>query len=378
MFNFTTFVHNVYYLCFKEIRGLISDATLMVLMLFTFTVGIISPSKGWKVEVSDAPVGIIDYDQSRLSKQFRDALIPPLFKAPIIMGPELASESLRSGKIIFLIEIPPNFEANVLARRQPAIQIQSDATAMTQAAFGSIYIQEIFSKITKDYLYSKSIYFSMPFKINIRNMFNQNANPSWFISTMQVVTNITVVTIVIVGSAFIREKERGTLEHLLVMPINASQIILSKLLANAFVIFIITCLSFYFIVNLYLNVPLSGSVILYNSAIAIYLVSAGSVGLLLATLAPTMPQFALLVVPVYTVTYLLSGAATPVESMPSLLQIIANSLPMTKFVGITNSVVLQGGGFEYIKYDLLYISTFSIILIMICVSRFKSILSRQS
>ena len=378
MFDFVTFSYNLYYLSYKEIRGLISDSTLMVLLLFTFTVGIISPSKGWKVEVSDAPVGIIDYDQSGLSKQYRDALIPPLFKIPIIMAPELASEALRSGKIIFLIEIPPNFEANVLARRQPAIQIQSDATAMTQAALGSIYIQEIFLKITNNYLNLKSIVFSMPFKINVRNMFNQNNNPSWFIATMQVVTNISVVTIVIVGSAFIREKERGTLDHLLVMPISTSQIILSKLLSNSFVIFIIASLSFYFIVKLYLNVPLSGSAILYNAAIAIYLVSAGSVGLLLATLAPSMPQFALLVVPVYTITYLLSGAATPVESMPSLLQIVANSLPMTKFVGITNTVVLQGGGFEYIKYDLLYITAFSVILIIICVSRFKSILSKQS
>jgi ABC-2 type transport system permease protein len=347
-------------------------------MLFTFTIGIISPTKGWKVEVTDAPVGIIDYDHSKLSQEFRDALMPPLFKLPMLLDPPAALDALRSGKIIFLIEIPPNFEANVLGRRQPAIQIQSDATAMNQAAFGTVYIQEIFLKIATEYLKSRSINYLMPFKVNIRQMFNQNANPAWFISTMQVVTNITVITIVIVGSAFIREKERGTLEHLLVMPVSISQIIASKLLANAFVVFVFTCLSFYFVVNLYLNVPLSGSIFLYNSAIAVYLISAGAIGLLLATLAPTMPQFALLVVPVYTITYLLSGAATPVQSMPTLLQMVANSFPMTKFVGITNTVVLQGGGFEYIKYDLLSISLFSMLLIAICISRFRSILSRHS
>jgi ABC-2 type transport system permease protein len=368
---------NVYYLCLKEFRGVLSDRILLGLVVFAFTIGVISATKGAKVDISDASVGIIDFDHSQLSERFRDALLPKLFRHPIIVDPEDGISLLNSGNIIFLVEIPAHFESNLLAGRQPAIQIQSDATAMLQAALGSIYIRQIIFDACSDFLKVKENDQSLYFKTIFRNMYNQNVESAWFISTMQVVTNITVITIVIVGSAFIRERERGTLEHLLVMPLNASEIVASKLIANGIVVFLCACISLYFVVHLWLAVPLFGSFILYALILAAYIISVGSMGLLIATFAPSLPQFALLVVPVYTVAFLLSGAATPVQSMPYLIQILANELPTTKFVKITSTIILQGYGFEQIKFDLLYILIFSVCAIAVSLLRFKKLLSKQ-
>ena len=135
---------NVSRLTAKELRSLLGDVPLMALIFFAFTAAIYTTAKGVKAEVANASVGWIDGDRSDLSYRLRDAIRPPYFKPPVDITNEEADPAMDRGDLIFVIDIPPRFEADVLAGRTPAIQVRVDATAMTQAGLGVLYLNEIF------------------------------------------------------------------------------------------------------------------------------------------------------------------------------------------------------------------------------------------
>jgi len=369
---------NVALLSGKELRSLLRDVALMVLVAFFFTVGVYSVAKGVKAEVSNASVAILDGDHSDLSRRLRHAIRPPYFTTPVdIARPDIAA-ALDRGKYIFIIEIPPRFETDVLAGRTPALQVLVDATAMTQAGLGTADLQEIFNKEVLDWLDIRGIESSMPARADLRLQYNPNAENPWYTSVMQIVTNITLMSIILVGAAVIREREHGTIEHLLVMPVRASEIATAKILTNGLMILVVALLSLWLVVNRYLGVPIGGSVPFFALGTLIYLFSATSAGVYLATLAPSMPQFGLLAVPVYAIAYLLSGAATPVESMPLWLQSLVHLLPTTQFVSFSQAVLYRAAGPEAVWRQLAGMCISGALFLALALSRFRSMLARQT
>ncbi len=369
---------NVALLSGKELRSLLRDVALMVLVTFFFTAGVYSVAKGVKAEVSNASVAILDGDHSDLSRRLRHAIRPPYFQTPVdIARPDIAT-ALDRGKYIFIIEIPPRFETDVLAGRTPTVQLLVDATAMTQAGLGTADLQEIFNKEVLDWLDIRGIESSMPARVDMRLQYNPNAENPWYTSVMQIVTNITLMSIVLVGAAVIREREHGTIEHLLVMPVRASEIATAKILTNGLMILVVALLSLWLVVNRYLGVPIAGSVPFFALGTLIYLFSATSAGVYLATLAPSMPQFGLLAVPIYAIAYLLSGAATPVESMPLWLQSLVHFLPTTQFVSFSQAVLYRAAGPEAVWRQIAGMCVSGALFLALALARFRSMLARQT
>lgn len=369
---------NVALLCAKEFRSLLCDKVLIALIVFAFTGGVLAVADGVKVEVSNATVAFIDHDHSTLSNQLRDAILQPYFKPPVLTNTQQAEDGMDKGDYIFAIDIPPNFERDVLAGREPSLQIRVDATAMTQAGLGTVYLTEIFYREIKAAIPLSSATSALPFQIDSRIYFNPNTESYPFMSVMQIVTNITMLSIILVGAAVIREKEHGTIEHLLVLPVSPSEIAMAKIIANGWAIFIASMLSLWLVVHLWLGVQLSGSILLFAVCTLLYLFSVTALGIMLATVAPTMPQFGLLVVPVYAVAYLLSGAATPVENMPTSIQHAVYFLPTTQFVNIAQAILYRGAGFDAITQPLVIIIAAGILFLAFALIRFRSMLTSQS
>ncbi|PYE12397.1 ABC-2 type transport system permease protein [Paraburkholderia silvatlantica] len=368
---------NVARLAHKEIFSLFGDATLMALIVFAFTFAVYSVAKGIKAEVSNASVAIVDADHSELSRQLRAAIQPPYFKPPVDVERRDIDAALDRGTYIFAIEIPPRFEADVLAGRAPSVQVLVDATAMTQAGLGTAYLQQIFVAETLAFLHTRNAQAQLPAHAVVHVLFNPNTESYWFTSSMQIVVNITVLSIILVGAAVIREREHGTIEHLLVMPVRASEIAVAKILANGLVIFVVSLLSLVFVVNLWLRVPLQGSLGLFALSTALYLFSVTALGMWLATLAPAMPQFGLLAVPTYAVAYLLSGAATPVQSMPVAMQPFVKLLPTTQFVSLTQAILFRGAGLDIVWPQLTGVSAAGALFLLLALARFRSMLAQQ-
>ncbi|GBQ60450.1 ABC transporter permease [Komagataeibacter swingsii] len=368
---------NVGLLCGKELRSLVHDRVLLGLIVFAFTAGVLLVANGVKVEVSNATIAFIDEDNSALSRRMRDAVLPPYFKPPVLVDRAQALQGMDEGDYIFIVDIPPRFEADVKAGRTPAVQLRVDATAMTQAGLGTAYLNEIMLGEVNDMLHLPALVDQIPFTAPSRIRFNPNSESKWFTSVMQIVTNITILSIVLVGAAVIREREHGTLEHLLVMPVTASEIAVAKIVTNGLVIFVAAIVSLWLVVHVWLGVPLAGSVTLFAACSLLYLFSATALGIMLATVAPTMPQFGLLVVPVYAVAYLLSGAATPVESMPAAMQVVVRFLPTTQFVNLSQAILYRGAGLGAIIQPLLTVTVTGIVFLVFALARFRSMLARQ-
>ncbi len=199
----------------------------------------------------------------------------------------------------------------------------------------------------------------------------------WFTSVMEVINNVAILSILLTGAALIREREHGTIEHLLVMPVTPLEIMLSKMLANGAVIVGASLLSLQVMVRGVMGVPIAGSVPLFIGGSILFMFSVTSIGLLLATYARTMPQFGLLALPVIIILYLLSGSTTPLETMPAWLQAIMQIMPNTQFVSFAQAVLYRGAGAGLVWPQLLAMAAFGLATLFICRVRFSKTISAQ-
>lgn len=371
-------VQNVFRLGLKELASLSRDVVMVVLIIYVFTIAVYSEATAMRTDVNNAAVAIVDADQSTLSSRIKDALQPPYFRTPREIDRSELDQLMDKGKYTFILEIPPRLESDLLAGRGPSIQINVDATAVTQAAVGTAYIQEIIMRETASFLKQRGPNPSVPFDPVIRALFNQNLEAIRFTASMGVINNITILAIILVGAAVMRERERGTIEHLLVMPVRSSEIAAAKIWANGLVVLLAAGFSLHVVVHAALGVPMVGSVELFLAGTAVYLFAVTALSILLATVANSMPQFALLSIPVFVVMFLLSGSFTPFESMPALLQSAMYASPSTHFVRFAQSVLYRGAGIDVVWSDLAIMVALGGAFLAAALSRFRAMLARQN
>ncbi|SEQ33062.1 ABC transporter permease [Basfia succiniciproducens] len=367
---------NVFFLCGKEFKSLFSDLTLLILIIYMFTVALVTVANLPTTEVKNASVGIVDHDHSALSYRLKDALLKPYFKKVEHISQEQIDDLMDNGNFTFIIDIPPNYQQDILAGHNPTVQILIDATAMTQASIGSSYITQIFTGEVNRFL--KATNSPMPIKMAVNVLYNPNYSSKWFMGAVQAVGNLNLLTMLLVGAAIIRERERGTIEHLLVMPVRSSEIAVAKVLANGLVLFVVAMLSLKFVVQGYLAIPITNSSIwLFGLGVIIFIFSIASLGILLAVFAPTMPQFGLLCLPVYVVMYMLSGTMSPLENMPQIAQYLTQFSPTTILGSYAKDVLFRGAGLNMVWEDLVKMAALGALFLGIALMQFKSMLSKQ-
>jgi ABC-2 type transport system permease protein len=347
---------NIFWLGLKEIRSLMSDLVMVVFVVYAFTFAIYVQATGTSSEVNNASIAFVDEDGSALSKELFNAFYPPRFKYPELLSTADAEAKMDEGKIMFVVGIPPRFEHDLRAGRNPAVQINIDATAMQQAAIGAGYIENIIEDRVSNVLHRADVSPEKPIGLVVRKMFNPNTVSSWFKSVVAIINQITLLTVVLTGAAVIREREHGTLEHLLVMPLTAFEIAMAKVWANGLVILVATGASLVLIVRMALQVPFAGSVVLWFVGVVLYLFFATALGIFLGTISRSMAQFALLIILVIVILMLLSGGSTPVESQPKWLQYLTYLLPSRHFVSFSQVIIYRGGGISAVWPQFLMVS----------------------
>jgi len=366
--NLLTHLQNIYRLGLKELISLRYDVVMVVLIVYFFSYAVIAPAKSTQMDLTNASVAVVDEDGSTLSRRIHDALLPPYFLPPKQINAQQIDEAMDSGRYTFVIDIPPDFQADLERGRRPTVQVNVDATAMIQAGSGARHIQNIIAQEVAAFTHSTD---AQQIKLVARSLFNPNRESAWFVSVMQVVNNITLLSIFLTGAALIREREHGTIEHLLVMPLEPIEIMLAKIWANGLVVVIAASLSLRLIVQGVLQVPIAGSGFLFTAGVLVYLFSVTSLGIFLATLARSMPQFALLAMPVFIIMNLLSGSNTPFESMPILVQRIMMFSPSTHFVSFAQAILYRGAGFDVVWKELAATAVIGLIFFTAALLRFR-------
>jgi ABC-2 type transport system permease protein len=365
---------NIFHLGIKELRGLSRDPMLLVLIIYAFTVAIYTASKAMPETLNRAPIAIVDEDQSAVSSRIVSAFYPPYFVPPkLISQPEMDSR-MDAGLDTFALDIPPNFQRDLLAGRSPTIQLNVDATRMSQAFTGGGYVQSIVSGEVSAFLNRHRSEAAPPVDLILRSRFNPELNKGWFGAISDVITSITMLSIVLTGAALIREREHGTIEHLLVMPVSAFEIMMSKVWSMGLVVLVASGISLVFVVQGLLAVPTNGSLALFLTGAALDIFAMTCLGIFLATVAGSMPQFGLLLMMVLLPLQLLSGGVTPRESMPEIIQAIMFAAPNTHFVMLAQAVLFRGAGLDVVWPQLVALLIIGTILFAFSLRRFRTFL----
>jgi len=335
-------LRHIFQLGIKELLSLARDPVLLFLIAYSFTFSVYTPAKSAVMDVINASVAVVDEDHSTVSRQIRDALLPPLFLPAAVIPFGEINRAMDEGKYTFVIDIPPKFQRDLTKGATPTVEVITDATAMSQAGRGPSYIQKIITAEAEPFWAGKGKRENQDLvQLVTRARFNPNMQQSWFVAINQIINNISVLAIFLTGAAVLREREHGTIEHLLVMPLSPYELMFAKIWANGLVVVVAVMLSLFLIVQGALGVPIAGSITLFVVGLIIYLFSVTALGVMLSTLVRSMPQFGLLAFPVFIVMSLLSGGQTPLESMPIALQKFMQFVPSTHFVSFSQAVLFR-------------------------------------
>jgi ABC-2 type transport system permease protein len=371
-------IANIFRLGIKELWSLVRDPAMGVLILYTFTVGVYVASTAMPETLHMAPIAIVDEDGSPLSGRIVSSFYPPQFTPPAMIGLDQVDAGMDAGEYTFALNIPPDFQRDVLAGRAPAIQLNVDATRMSQAFTGSGYIQQIVLAEVNEFVQRHRASAAPPVDLALRMRFNPSLAQSWFGSLMEIINNVTMLSIVLTGAALIREREHGTIEHLLVMPVTPTEIMLAKVWSMGMVVVLAAALSLSLVVRGLLQVPIEGSVALFLCGATLHLFATTSMGIFMATIARNMPQFGMLMILVLLPLQMLSGGTTPRESMPELVQTLMLVAPTTHFVELGQAILYRGAGIEVVWPPFLFLLLIGSVLFSLSLARFRKTISQMA
>ena len=335
---------NIFWLIGKEIKSTLGDPVMVGLILWSFFFAVMMEARGAGDTVHNASIAIVDEDNSPLSRQIAGALMPPWFQTPLYMTANQAAAAMDRGDVMYTLNFPPDFGSDAIAGRAPVAQLLADATAVSQAQLGSDYLRNIVADESRVFLTGRSDAPVPDLNLELRRAFNPNGNPIWFKTLSSLLNQLSLLTIVLTGAAMLREREHGTIEHLMVMPLSPVEVALSKVLAVMLIVLVAFVGSLLVVVQGILGVPVAGSMPLLVMGAAVYLWAAAAIGMLLGTLARSMAQFALLIVMTIIPIILLSGGFSAIESQPDAVRRLTMLLPSRHFLAFAKAVAFRGAG----------------------------------
>ncbi|NIC43069.1 ABC transporter permease [Aquabacterium sp. A08] len=362
---------HIYRLGVKELWSLWRDPTMLFLIVYTFTVAVYTAGTAMPETLHRTPIAIVDEDDSALSARIASAFYPPAFKAPERIEHPAVDPGLDAGRYTLVLVIPPHFQRDVLAGRAPALQLNVDATRMSQAFAGSGFAQQIVQGEVAEFVQRHRGSAALPVELVTRMRFNPTLSNVWFGSLMELVNLVTMLSIILTGAALIREREHGTVEHLLVMPVTPTEIMLAKVWAMALVVLVATALSLHGVIRWALQVPIEGSLALFFTGVALHLFATTSMGIFMATVARSMPQFGLLMVLVMMPLQMLSGGVTPRESMPDWVQWLMSLAPTTHFTEMSQAILYRGAGLAVVWPSFVALALIGAALFALSLRRFR-------
>ena len=338
----------IFWLGIKELQTLGKDVTMILFIVYSFGFSIYTQGSGGGETVNNAAIAFVDEDQSRLSHAIAGQFAPPYFQEVRQIGAADIDRAMDEGDYTFIVVIPPGFEKDTNRGRETEIQLLVDATASQQAGLGSGYIQNYINDAVQRHLHKYRDNTSLSSNLVIRRAFNPNGTQAWFRAIAGLADQLSMLVIILTGAALLREREHGTIEHLLVMPITAIEIALAKVWSNGLVIIAAFVGSLLLIVEGALDIPVAGSRGLLLLGTTIYVFAAAAIGIFLGTLARTMAQFSLLMIMAVMPMMMLSGGMSPVESQPQWVQYLTWFLPSRHYISFMQAIVYRGADFSIV------------------------------
>jgi ABC-2 type transport system permease protein len=317
----------------KEILQLSRDVPLLLFLLYSFSLSVVVSGAGITMQLTNAELLVHDADHSHSSRELIHRFQLPYFTfAGEISDPREGLRQLDQGRVMLLLEIPPRFHEALMSGERTAVQVLVDTTNAPQglsAAGYSVRIAGLFG--TETGLASAGLSgaeAAMPRVSSAHRVwFNPTQDERWFQSIAHVLRMTTIFAVLLPAAALVREKERGTVEQLLVSPLSPFQIMFAKVLAMSGVILIALSLALYGVLHPVFHVPMKGSTGLFFLLTTLHVFTTAGFGLVAATIAKNQAQVGMMTLFVVGPMLLLSGITSPYESMPKWVQTVMTFSP---------------------------------------------------
>lgn len=360
----------------KELIQLRRDGILVLAIFYLFVVDLYLAGNV-SMDLKHAVVVAQDHDRSAASRELISRFQPPYFKlGSEVSSPQEAQRLLDHGEARLVLDIPHDFERNLQQGRQTAVQIQVDASNTVLGLLAANYGTQIIGQYGFDHTLDRlgatpAMLERLPVvQDEHRVWYNPNQRDAWFIPLSELLVVITVMAIMLPAAAAVREKERGTIEQLLVTPLTPIQILLPKVVAMTLVILLGTAVSMAMLRGVF-DMPMKGSILLFFAVTTLYTFTTAGLGLYIATLSRNLAQAALFAILVLMPMIFLSGAWTPPEAMPPGLREAMLLSPLYYFIEMGYGILLKGAGVDVLWDSLLGLTVLGIAIFHIGIWRFR-------
>ena len=339
----------------KELLQLSRDVPLLLFLVYSFTLGIYLTGAGISEQLRNASLLAYDADHSRSSRELIYRFRPPYFRLDgEIDSPREGLRLLDQGATMLVLDIPPRFHELLSKGVQTAVQLQVDTTHAPQGLSAASYAAQIVGRFgTEIAMRRLGIVPGGPIVVpqvqaEYRVWYNPEQKDTWFESVSHLLRMTTLFAILLPAAAMVREKERGTVEQLLVSPVSPFQIMFSKVLAMTIVILAATAVTILGVLYPVFGVPIQGSLTLLFVLTALYAFTTAGVGLFAATFARNQAQVMMMTIMVLVPMLLLSGIASPMEALPDWAQYLMAFSPLRYYADITYGLFFKGAGLDII------------------------------
>ena len=363
----------------KELLQLLRDPILLVFVIYAFTADIYNAASGVSFQLNNAALVLFDLDRSAASRELAGRFMPPEFKwLGGITHNEQGQALLDDGKAMAVLDIPPGFGARLARGEQQSVQLQIDASNSVQGFLASVDATQIIARYGLEQMATRlgaesgGVAGDLPAIDNAtRVWFNPNQNDAWFMGISELLNVVTLFSMLLPAAAMVREKERGTIEQLLVSPLSPLQIMMPKIIAMVAVILGGIALGLFGILIPVFSIPVVGSLLVFFAVSTLYVSTLAGIGILIATVTNNMAQAGMMVILILAPMMFLSGAWTPPEAMPVVMRLGMYVSPLYYYINASYGILMKGAGLMVLWPMLAGIIVIGMIVSTVTILKFK-------
>ncbi len=365
----------------KEMIHMLRDPRTLIFIFMMPIMQLVLLGYANNTEIKHVPTVVFNQDNGKASRALLDS-----FQATEYFSFNYAVYSqaevyrlIDGGKAKFGIIIPPDFSQNVATRKNADVLILLDgadptiASAVMSAAALAGQAHGANVRTQQLSLQGPVGGSSSPVDIRTNVLYNPDLRGSYNLVPGLIAMILFQTATSLTALAIVKERERGTIEQLIVTPIRSWELIVAKIIPYILVSFANTVLIMAIGTFLF-DVPLRGSLVLLFGLVGLYLLPTLGLGLLISTAAKTQQQAQLMTMPIMLPSMMLSGVFFPISSLPLFLQFVSNLLPLTYFIYILRSILVKGVGIDLIIPQIVALTIFAIVLLGLAASRFQKTL----
>lgn len=338
----------------KELLQLFRDPVLLIFVLYAFSADIYNAASGVSFQLNNAALVLSDMDRSAASRELAGRFMPPEFRwTGTISHAAQGQRLLDDGKAMAVLDIPPGFGAALARGEKAAVQLQIDASNSVQGFLASVDATQIVARFGLEQIAGQwginpgggNAARDLPMiRSHTRVWFNPNQNDAWFMGISELLNVVTLFSMLLPAAAMVREKERGTIEQLLVSPLSPMQIMVPKMIAMVAVILAGTALGLFGMLIPVFSIPVNGSLLLFFALTTLYVSTLAGIGILIATVTRNMAQAGMMVILILAPMMFLSGAWTPPEAMPAVMRFGMYVSPLYYYINASYGILMKGAG----------------------------------